>query len=90
MKQYIIIGVAILVILSLNFWQSSYLEDTSRYLLADINEIDNCGYLIGDGTSHISSLSNYFVFSRFSPTLNITLCTAVYKFILTSFCNISS
>ncbi len=41
MKQYIIIGVAILVILSLNFWQSSYLEDTSRYLLADINEIDN-------------------------------------------------
>ena len=41
MKQYIIIVVAILVILSLNFWQSSYLEDTSRYLLADINEIDN-------------------------------------------------
>ena len=41
MKQYIIIVVAILVILSLNFWQSSYLEDTSRYILADINEIDN-------------------------------------------------
>jgi len=41
MKQYIIIGVAILIILALNFWQSSYLENTSRYILADINEIDN-------------------------------------------------
>lgn len=41
MKQYIIIGVAMLIILALNFWQSSYLKDTSRYILADINEIDN-------------------------------------------------
>ena len=41
MKQYIIIGIAIIVILCLNFLQSSYLEDTSRYILADIKEIEN-------------------------------------------------
>ena len=42
MKQYIIIGVAMVVILALNFWQASYLKETSRYLLSDINEIDIC------------------------------------------------
>lgn len=41
MKQYIIIGIALLIIITLNFWQASYLKDTSRYLLSDINEIDN-------------------------------------------------
>ena len=41
MRQYIIIGVALLLILVLNFWQSSYLEETSAYILSDINEIDN-------------------------------------------------
>ena len=41
MKQYIVIGVAILIILALNFWQTSYLKDTSRYLLSDINDIQN-------------------------------------------------
>lgn len=41
MKEYIIICVALAIILALNFWQSTYLKDTSRYLLADINEIDN-------------------------------------------------
>ena len=41
MKQYIIIGVAMLIIILLNFWQSSYLKETSMYILADINEIDN-------------------------------------------------
>ncbi|MBQ8044048.1 MAG: DUF4363 family protein [Clostridia bacterium] len=41
MKEYIIIGVAIAIILVLNFWQNSYLETTSRYILTDINEIEN-------------------------------------------------
>lgn len=41
MKQYIIIGVSLILILLLNFWQNSYLEETSRYMLADINEIEN-------------------------------------------------
>lgn len=41
MKQYIIISVAMLIIILLNFWQSSYLKETSMYILADINEIDN-------------------------------------------------
>jgi len=41
MKQYIIIGVAMFIIILLNFWQSSYLKETSMYILADINEIDN-------------------------------------------------
>lgn len=41
MKQYIIIGVALLIIILLNLWQSSYLKETSRYMLSDINEIDN-------------------------------------------------
>ena len=31
-------------------------------------------------TLNINTLNNYFVFRRFSPTLNITLCTAVCKF----------
>ena len=42
MKQYIIIGVAMFIILALNFWQANYLKDTSRYLLSDVNEIENC------------------------------------------------
>lgn len=42
MKQIIIIGVALTIIILLNCLQSSYLEKTSRYLLTDINEIDNC------------------------------------------------
>lgn len=41
MKQYIIIGVALFIIFILNYWQIGYLKDTSRYLLSDINEIDN-------------------------------------------------
>lgn len=41
MKEYIIIGIAIIVIILLNFWQNSFLETTSRYILTDINEIDN-------------------------------------------------
>lgn len=41
MKQYIIIVCALVIILLLNFWQISYLKDTSRYILTDINEIDN-------------------------------------------------
>lgn len=41
MKQFIIIGVSMFLIIALNFWQASYLKDTSRYLLSDVNEIDN-------------------------------------------------
>lgn len=41
MKQYLIIAVALLLIFLLNFWQSSFLKETSRYILTDINEIDN-------------------------------------------------
>ena len=41
MRQYIIVGVAMLLILILNFWQTSYLKETSRYLLSDINEVEN-------------------------------------------------
>jgi len=41
----------------------SHGKTTTTSLVANIlNEIDDCGYLIGDGTSHISSLTNYFVF----------------------------
>ena len=41
----------------------SHGKTTTTSLVANmLNEIDECGYLIGDGTSHISSLSNYFVF----------------------------
>lgn len=42
MKQYIIIGGALAIILLMNFWQASFLKQTSRYILTDINEIDNC------------------------------------------------
>lgn len=42
MKQGIIIGVALAIILLLNCLQSSYLDKTSKYLLTDINEIKNC------------------------------------------------
>ncbi len=41
----------------------SHGKTTTTSLIANaIGEIDDCGYLIGDGTSHISSTSNYFVF----------------------------
>ena len=41
----------------------SHGKTTTTSLVANVlNEVDECGYLIGDGTSHISSLSNYFVF----------------------------
>lgn len=41
MKQYIILGVAITIIILLNVWQTNFLKQTSRYILTDINEIDN-------------------------------------------------
>lgn len=41
MKQYLIICGALILIILLNFWQSSFLKQTSRYILTDINEIDN-------------------------------------------------
>ena len=41
MKQCMIIVVAIVFVVLLSFWQSSYLKDTSKYILTDINEIDN-------------------------------------------------
>lgn len=41
----------------------SHGKTTTTSLIANaISEIDDCGYLIGDGTSHISQSSNYFVF----------------------------
>lgn len=41
----------------------SHGKTTTTSLIANmLNEIDECGYLIGDGTAHVSSLSNYFVF----------------------------
>lgn len=41
----------------------SHGKTTTTSLIAHIlSEVDECGYLIGDGTSHVSSLSNYFVF----------------------------
>ena len=41
MKQYIILAVAIAIILLLNIWQVNYLKQTSRYILTDINEVEN-------------------------------------------------
>lgn len=41
MKQYIILGVALVIILLLSFWQTNFLKQTSRYILTDIKEIDN-------------------------------------------------
>lgn len=41
MKQYTILGVALLIIFLLNFWQTNFLKQTSRYILTDINEIDS-------------------------------------------------
>ena len=35
---------------------------TTSLIMHVLSEIDECGYLIGDGTSHISELSHYFVF----------------------------
>lgn len=35
---------------------------TTSLIMNMLSEVDECGYLIGDGTSHISPLSNYFVF----------------------------
>ena len=41
----------------------SHGKTTTTSLIAHIlNEVDECGYLIGDGTSHVTPLSNYFVF----------------------------
>ena len=41
----------------------SHGKTTITSLVANmLSEIDECGYLIGDGTSHVSPLSNYFVF----------------------------
>ncbi len=41
----------------------SHGKTTTTSLVAHIlNEINDCGYLIGDGTAHISPLSQYFVF----------------------------
>lgn len=41
MKQYLIIVIALVIIIFLNIWQTNYLKNTGRYLLSDINEIDN-------------------------------------------------
>lgn len=41
MKQYIILAVSILCIIILNVYQINYLCDTSRYILTDINDIQN-------------------------------------------------
>ena len=41
MKQYIIIGGALAIILLMSLWQANFLKQTSRYILTDINEIDN-------------------------------------------------
>lgn len=41
MKQWIIIIVALSIIILLNFWQCTYLRETGKYLLSDINAIDN-------------------------------------------------
>lgn len=41
MKQYVIIAFALVIIILLNIWQTNYLQQTSRYILTDINEIDN-------------------------------------------------
>ncbi len=41
----------------------SHGKTTTTSLIAHIlSEVDECGYLIGDGTSHVTPLSNYFVF----------------------------
>lgn len=39
MKQWIIIIVALSLIIGFNCWQTKFLENTSRYVLTDINEI---------------------------------------------------
>lgn len=41
MKQIIIIAVALVLIIVLNVWQISYLKNTSKYILTDINDIKN-------------------------------------------------
>lgn len=41
MKQWIIIIVALVIIILFNFWQCTYLKETGKYLLSDINAIDN-------------------------------------------------
>ena len=41
MKQCIIIAAAMILVVILNIWQLNYLKTTSRYMLTDINEIDN-------------------------------------------------
>ena len=41
MKQYIIIGGALAIIILMSLWQANFLKQTSRYILTDINEIDS-------------------------------------------------
>ena len=43
MKQWIIIIVALGLIIGFNYLQSTFLENTSRYILTDINEIKMIG-----------------------------------------------
>jgi len=43
MKQWIIIIVALGLIIGFNAWQSTFLENTSRYILTDINEVKIAG-----------------------------------------------
>ena len=43
MKQWIIIIVAMSLIIGFNCWQSKFLENTSKYVLTDINEIKIAG-----------------------------------------------
>lgn len=39
MKQWIIIIVAISLIFGFNYWQCTFLKNTSKYILTDINEV---------------------------------------------------
>lgn len=41
MKQYLVLALALSVIILLNIWQTNFLNKTSRYILTDINEIEN-------------------------------------------------
>lgn len=41
MKQYVILFCTILLVVALHIFQSMYLEKTSRYVLTDLNDIEN-------------------------------------------------
>ncbi len=41
MKQYLVLAMALSVIILLNIWQTNFLNKTSKYILADINDIEN-------------------------------------------------